>query len=96
MAVSIYLENEAHERIAYVGDDPDESFIAVCREASEGSWLATVNPWGDTMFNVPQLEQFVGELIQIPEEQKSAVIRQVADMAQKAVLLRGYLFISGD
>lgn len=96
MAVSIYLENGAHERVAYVGDDLEESFLAACQAASDGSVMRGVFSVGDTMFNERQLEQFARELDQLPEERKTGATRQVAEMARRAAALRGYLFISGD
>ncbi|MFE6160616.1 hypothetical protein ACFQ7F_17095 [Streptomyces sp. NPDC056486] len=96
MAVSIYLETGAHERVAHVSDDLDESFLSACHAAPEGSVMSGVFYVGDTMFNELQLEQFARELGQIPEERKTDTIRQVADMARRAAALHGYVFIAGD
>ncbi|MFF1692057.1 hypothetical protein ACFVXC_00250 [Streptomyces sp. NPDC058257] len=96
MAVSIYLENGAHERVEHVGDDLNESFLSACQASADGSVMRGVFSVGDTMFNERQLEQLARELDQLPEERKTDTTRQVADMARRAAALRGYLFISGD
>ncbi len=96
MAVTIYLEDGAHERVARVGDDLDESFLSACHAAPQGSVMSGVFSLGDTMFNELQLPRLAEELNQLPEELKTETTRRVAEMAQRAATLRGYLFISGD
>ncbi|MFH8606266.1 hypothetical protein ACH4D5_02065 [Streptomyces sp. NPDC018029] len=96
MAVTIYLENGTRERMARVGDDPDESFLTACHAAPDGSVMSGVFSVGDTMFNELQLPRLAEELNQLPEELKTDTTRRVAEMAQRAAALRGYLFISGD
>jgi hypothetical protein len=95
--VEIHIQNQLHEQISEkVGDDVDESFMRVCRDAPEDSALHGVQSIGDTMFNELQLKQLVAELSRLPEEKKTDVIRRVAEMAQEAAACRGYLYISGD
>ncbi|WP_372409668.1 hypothetical protein [Streptomyces luteireticuli] len=93
----IFLENQQHERISEkVGDDAAESFTSACQAAPEGSIMRGVQRYGDTMLNKLQLERFVRELHQLPEEQKTEVIRHVTEMAQQAAACGGYMYFSGD
>ncbi|GGV70544.1 hypothetical protein GCM10010277_81620 [Streptomyces longisporoflavus] len=95
--MQIHVQNQSHERVSEkLGDDIDESFLSACHAAADGSVMSGVFSVGDTMFNELQLPQFARELNELPEEQKTDTIRRVADMAQQAAALRGYLFISGD
>ncbi|MFC5719305.1 hypothetical protein ACFP1Z_03775 [Streptomyces gamaensis] len=93
----IYSKNRLHERISEkIEEDPEESFISICEAAPEGSVMGGVQRYGDTMLNEPQLKRFAEELNRLPEDQQTAVIRQVKELTQQALSCRGYLFISGD
>lgn len=93
----MYVQNRLHEPISEkLGDDADESFLRLCRDAPEVSTLHGVQSIGDTMFNGLQIKQLMAELSRLPEKKKTDVIRRVAEMAQEAAACRGYLYISGD
>ncbi|KNB50983.1 hypothetical protein [Streptomyces caatingaensis] len=96
MAVGVYLENRLHERIAHVCDDADESFIEACKDAPDGSFMRMVHPWGDTMFNELQLEPFLQELRETPDERRTVAISKVIDLAEQAIARHGYLYFVGD
>jgi hypothetical protein len=95
--MEIYLRDSLHQRISEkVGDDTDQSFLSLCREASGNSVLRGVQSIGDTMFNEIQCRRLVAELDRLPDRDRTPVVRRVAEMARQAVSCRGYLYISGD
>ncbi|PSK96774.1 hypothetical protein CLV63_11071 [Murinocardiopsis flavida] len=70
----------------------------VLDNAEEGSLLDSVYQHGDTMFNVPQMNRIKRELARIrdahPDLRTSVEVLEI--LIDKAVLDRGYLWISGD
>lgn len=66
--------------------------------AEKGSLLDSVYQHGDTMFNVPQMNRIKQELARIryahPDLHISVEVLEI--LINKAVLDRGYLWISGD
>ncbi|MFF0465664.1 hypothetical protein [Streptomyces mexicanus] len=95
--MEIHLQNSLHERISEkVGDDLNQSFLSLCREAPESSVLRGVQAIGDTMFNELQCRRLVDELTRIPEASRLPVIRRVMELALQASSCHGYLYISGD
>lgn len=95
--MEIHLQNSLHERVSEkIGDDTDQSFLSLCREAPGNSVLRGVQAIGDTMFNEQQCRHLVAELSGLPEERRTQVVRQVTEMARQAASCHGYLYISGD
>ena len=96
MGISVYLENQIHERIGRVYDDADESFMRACELAPVGSVMRSVIRHGDTMLNVYQLRIFEAELQGLPGGEITDAISGVMDAATAAIRRRGYLYFVGD
>ncbi|WP_046471913.1 hypothetical protein [Allosalinactinospora lopnorensis] len=97
MGFALYIENQLHDR-EYTGAVHSRNMTAVLEKAEAGSQLSYVHPHGDTMFNVPQMHRIKQELGQLrdahPELDPS--IEALEILINKAILDRGYLWISGD
>lgn len=70
----------------------------MCHKAPKGSLLRGIDPYGDTMFNVIQLDQLIEEIdsmaVDLPIEREAlSTLRAAADTA---IRKRGYLYFVGD
>lgn len=97
MGLSVYKENQVHER-AYAGDGAGPALTRVVDEARQGDVLYGVHYHADTMFNVAQLTQVGTEMTAIlarcPELAPDiALLRELFDEVERN---RGYLWIAGD
>jgi hypothetical protein len=61
VGIDVYLENQVHER-TYAGPDAGNQLTRVLARAKSGSFLAGVDTYGDTMFNLVQLRQLDSEI----------------------------------
>jgi len=61
MGLAVFLEDQIHRR-TYCGSKAGESLERVIEGCRGGSLLANVHPYGDTMFNMIQLQQLSAEL----------------------------------
>ncbi|GIF52102.1 hypothetical protein DFJ67_5681 [Asanoa ferruginea] len=103
MALTIFVEDQAHRRIRSLHDDPGNTFLNVCRRltARGTAVLDVVDPYADTMLNFIQLDRLIGELNAALESgalaaHESAITRAVVEAAVEARELSGYLYIEGD
>lgn len=103
MALTIYVENELHERVRELTDDPDNTFLRVCRRLTGlgTTVLDVIDPYTDTMLNFIQLDRLVTELGAALSDgelapHESEIVQAVLDAATEARALSGYLFFVGD
>ncbi|GLF94988.1 hypothetical protein [Streptomyces yaizuensis] len=96
MGLGIRKLNRGREVVETLCDDAEDSFRAMCRRAPEHSLRYGITPYDHTMFNTPQLVRLVAELEELPDEEKTPVVRQVIDQAHQAIRLSGYLYFIGD
>ncbi|GAB3119368.1 hypothetical protein GCM10027160_33260 [Streptomyces calidiresistens] len=97
MGCAVYLENQVHKR-EYAGSEVSEKFSLILAESGEGGLLRYVDPYGDTIFNVPQLYDLIEEVNDIsaasPEVREAANL--VIEVIWRVIRRRGYLAILGD
>jgi hypothetical protein len=97
MGISVYLENQVHER-SYAGTDVTRKFTHIVAEADSGGLLSGIDPHGDTMFNLVELnrveEELEGILHRCPE--LKADIADLRAFFEEVRRKRGYVWISGD
>jgi hypothetical protein len=102
MPLSFRIESVAHSKIRQFTDDSAESFAAICRRhLGDTHMLASVIPYGDTMFNEFQLRRLLPELESVLDADELstaevAAIERVRDAAKEAVRARGYLYVMGE
>ncbi|MEU2110267.1 hypothetical protein [Streptomyces sp. NPDC019507] len=96
MGLGMRRLNRAQDVVEEFGDDAEDSFLALCARAPENSLRRGSSPYDLTMFNTPQLERFVVELEELPDEDKTPVVRRVIEQARQAVRRSGYLLFIGD
>ena len=102
MALTIYVEDELHTRLRGFSDDPENSFLNLCRRCTiTGSKVMDViDPYTDAMLNFIQLDRLMSELGKVldgdlpPSERE--VTEEVLRAAMEAREISGYLFIQGD
>jgi hypothetical protein len=97
MGLAVYVENKVHGR-TYAGPEPGSALERVVARSPAGSWLANVHPYGDTMFNVPQLRYVTEELHAIARDNPDlgTDVATLAALIESANRTAGYLWISGD
>ncbi len=102
MGLDVYIHDQLHgdsyvEGESYV-KDAGESLERVLESVDRQFLLSGVFPYGDTMFNMLQLERIMWELDSVaggrPELHDDVLL--LKSIAEKAIRLRGYLWISGD
>jgi hypothetical protein len=103
MALTIYVENELHERVRVLTDDPDNLFLNVCRRLARSGTtvLDVIDPYTDTMLNFVQLDRLIAELAAAQADgrlsaHESEIVRAVLEAAAEARRISGYLFFVGD
>ncbi|CAL9630295.1 hypothetical protein SUDANB99_06012 (plasmid) [Streptomyces sp. enrichment culture] len=96
MGLGIRKLNRVQDVVEEFGDDVEGSFLAMCARAPRDSLRHGVSPYDLTIFNTPQLERLVVELEELPEEEKTPVVRRVIEEAHQAVRRSGYLLFIGD
>ncbi|MFI0741428.1 hypothetical protein ACH4PU_25615 [Streptomyces sp. NPDC021100] len=94
--MAVFIENQLHERVGEVLDDPDESFMRVCEAGPRRSVRHAVDRHGDTMLNAFQLALLLEELRELPADLRTETVRAVEEAAEVAIRRHGYLFFSGD
>jgi hypothetical protein len=98
VAIDIKVQDQVHGVLEIFGDDPSETLAQVCARAPRGSLLRGVHPYGDTMFNMVQLEFLIDEIdgttAKHPAEQE--ILSRLRIAADTAIRKRGYLYFVGD
>lgn len=69
--------NRAQDVVEELGDDVEDSFLALCTRAPESSLRRGISPYDLTMFNTPQLERLAVELERLRDEEKTPVPKRV-------------------
>ncbi|MBB5788391.1 hypothetical protein [Jiangella mangrovi] len=97
MGISVYTENQIHDRV-YVGGESSEQLERLLDKAAENGLLADVGRVGDTMFNIPQLYRLDAELTALAESwpELAADVAVISAMIQRIIRNRGYLRLAGD
>lgn len=103
MALTFHVEDQLHRRVRMFTDDPQNSFLSVCRcYANAGtSVMDTIDPYADAMLNFMQLDRLIAELGRILENDVLApgerrLVLEVRSAAIEARQLSGYLYIQGE
>lgn len=96
MGLAIYVENQLHERVEQLFDDPQETFMKSCENAPVGSVRRGVDRHGDTMFNCYQLNILIGELEDLSADSTTGAVNRITEAARRAIHLHGYLYFVGD
>jgi hypothetical protein len=95
--MSIYLENQVHERI-FGGVEASQQMERIVQAGGGGVLLRGIYSHGDTMFNTVQLGLLnaeLDELLRIVPE-LSSDISSIKILSERLIKSRGYLWISGD
>lgn len=97
MGVDVYLEDQIHGR-TYAGAEVGIQLSRVLAKAKAGSLLAGVDVYGDTMFNLIQLQQLELELdaVSAANLDLRPDIESLKLIIEKIARSRGYLWLSGD
>ncbi|OKJ94567.1 hypothetical protein AMK26_32610 [Streptomyces sp. CB03234] len=96
MGLGMRRLNRAQDVVEQFDDDAEDTFLALCGRAPENSLRRGISPYDLTMFNTPQLERLVVELEELPENEKTPVVRRVIEEAHEAIRRSGYLLFIGD
>jgi len=102
MALTIYVEDELHTRLRDFSDEPENSFLNLCRRCTVAGTkvMDVIDPYTDAMLNFIQLDRLISELGKVldgdlrPSERE--VTEEVLRAAMEAREISGYLFIQGD
>lgn len=97
MGLAVYLEDQVHGR-SYAGHEAGDHLTRVVAEAAPGSVLSGTAQYGDTMFNIVQLNRIETELAEIRGRNPglAADADALVVLFEKVRRKRGYLWISGD
>ncbi|GAA2350891.1 hypothetical protein [Streptomyces violaceusniger] len=97
MGLDVYIENQVHDR-SQAGPEAGDWLASLLPFATEGGQLYGVFEYGDTMFNIVQLRQLLGELekIAIAVPGTKPAVAGLTDLIDAVIRRRGYLWISGD
>ncbi|MDX2394129.1 hypothetical protein NJL88_29535 [Streptomyces sp. DK15] len=82
--------------IEHFDDDVEGSFLGMCVRAPENSLRRGISAYDLTMFNTPQLERLVVELGELPEDEKTPVVKRVIEAADQTIRRAGYMLFIGD
>lgn len=97
MGLDVSVEDQMHRR-ERAGAPVNSALDRLISVSGSTGLLADIFEWGDTMFNLPQLDRLDIEIQELgnqnPEVQEDAdAVRNVIDSAKRK---RGYIWISGD
>lgn len=97
MGLSVYLENQIHERESG-GPELGRHLEKCIPHAQPGGVLYFTSEYGDTMFNIPQMRAILGELdgIHTSFPELNQEVSSLKEVITKAIRRRGYLWVSGD
>lgn len=97
MGLAVFIDNPIHER-SYAGPEAGRIVASLLPMAEEHGQLQFVFSHGDTMFHAGQMRQLIRELERIkkrsPESAEDA--DHLIGLVERAIRLRGYLWIRGD
>ncbi|KAA8887982.1 hypothetical protein F3087_12930 [Nocardia colli] len=98
MGVSVFIQNQIHEKIAEVAGYASNTLDDVISQAPAGSLTRGINRHADTMFNTTQLNLFIDEIASfVPgNDSERELFKVLRDAAESAIRQRGYLWFSGD
>lgn len=98
MGVSVFIQNQIHEKIAEVAGYASNTLDDVIAQAPTGSLTRGINRHADTMFNTTQLNFFIDEIASfVPgNDSERELFTVLRDAAESAIRQRGYLWFSGD
>jgi hypothetical protein len=97
MGISVYRQNQMHDRVL-LDCETESCFTEMLDYARPGSFLYTVDPHADTMFNIMQMRVVSAELDEIAGRQPELAPKVVHLQAlfESIERDRGYLWINGD
>jgi hypothetical protein len=97
MGLAVFLEDQIHGR-TYCGPAVGVSLERMVADCRDSPLLAGVHPYGDTMFNVVQLQRLSAELDAIVHRspQLESDVAMLKTVFEEATRSRGYVWISGD
>ena len=97
MPIGLYAENMIHDH-TYVEGGFAQAFSRIQRRAREGEMIRYADPYGDTMFNRPQLKKLTDEIGAIGERAPELAldVRTIQDLIVRILRDAGYLWVSGD
>jgi hypothetical protein len=97
MGLSLFVENQAHER-TYAGPEVSGYLEIVIARGADESLLAGVHPNGDTMFNSIQLAQIRTELEAVSRALPNLgpQVEALRRTFERVIENRGYIWVSGD
>ncbi|MEU6488633.1 hypothetical protein [Streptomyces sp. NPDC046887] len=96
MGLGMRRLNRAQDTVEEFGDDPEDTFLALCVRAPVTSLRCGISPYGLTMFNTRQSERLAIELAGLPDEERTPVVGRVIEEAHQAIRESGYLLFIGD
>lgn len=97
MGLAVYIDNQIHER-RYAGPEAGRIVASLLPMAEEQGQLQFVFSHGDTMFHAGQMRQLIRELERIKKRNPESAqdVDRLLDLVERAIRLRGYLWIRGD
>lgn len=97
MSISIEVQSQSHQEIRRITDGL-ESLKGFAMSAPKGFLFRGIDPYGDTCFNVVQLEFLLEEIVMLGREKDEHydLLELVRTAAQEALSARGYLRFIGD
>jgi hypothetical protein len=97
VGVAVYLEDQIHRR-TYAGPEAGAHLARVLAAAGPDGLLAGVHPYGDTMFNLVQLQHLDRELEALADAHPPLrpEVDVLKELIEKVTRQRGYLWLSGD
>lgn len=97
MGLDVSVEDQMHRR-ERSGAEVNDALNRLIALSERNGLLADIFEWGDTMFNLPQLEKLDVEIQELGS--KNAEIQKEADLMrnviESAMRKRGYIWVSGD
>ncbi|QBS40798.1 hypothetical protein [Nocardia sp. CS682] len=98
MGISVFIQNQIHERVAEVAGYASHTLDEVISQAPMGSLTRGINKHADTMFNTTQLNSFIDEISALTprNDNERELFTVLRDAAETAIRQRGYLWFSGD
>lgn len=97
MGLDVYREDQVHGREEL--DIPSCASVArIVESAKMGSIARGVHPYGDTMFNIVQLQSLIDELndMYADHPELASDIEDMVSLSESVIRARGYIWICGD
>lgn len=98
MPIRVIIQDRNHGEVASYADDLEGTFSGLRAVAPPGSLLKSIDPYGDTLFNLYQLEFLIAEIDAMPVRSASeqSIWNELRNAAHLAIRNRGYLSFIGD